>query len=180
MDLDFDGLVLCGGNDIHPTYYGQKAEGAYGFDLERDKYEFNLTKEFIHTGKPILGICRGHQLLNVILGGTLIQDLKNADFHRAQNGIDKIHSITSTGFLSKIYASSFNVNSAHHQSIDSLGTELIACAWCDGVIEAFEHINKPYIGVQFHPERMCLNNTTTDTVDGIKIFEYFIELCKRK
>ena len=83
LDTNYDGLLLCGGNDILPSYYGQEINGACDFDPLRDKTEFELTKRFIDTGKPILGICRGLQLLNVALGGTLIQDLPNADFHRS-------------------------------------------------------------------------------------------------
>ena len=179
-DVNFDGLLLCGGNDISPSYYGQKIDGAYNLDQRRDETELELTRNFIDTGKPIFGICRGHQLLNVALGGTLIQNLTNADFHRAQNGADNVHKIKSEGFLNEIYNGSFNVNSAHHQGIDKLGKGLIASAWCENVIEAIQHSSKPYIGVQFHPERMCLKNTRGDTVDGIKIFEYFMELCKRR
>ena len=174
--LDFDGLLLCGGNDIHPSYYGQEINGAVNFDISRDECEMALLKSFLDTGKPILGICRGLQLLNVALGGTLIQDLPCANLHRSHNGNDSVHTVTAQGVLEKLYGKNPCVNSSHHQAIDTLGSGLVASAWCDRVIEAIEHVEKPYFAVQFHPERM----KRADTVDGIKIFEYFIELCKNK
>ena len=180
LELDYDGLVLCGGNDILPAYYGQETNGAHSFDLERDKTELALTRAFIDTGKPILGVCRGLQLLNVALGGTLIQDLENADFHRSTDEGDRVHIINADGFLKDIYGVRFSVNSAHHQAIDTLGKGLVTAAVCDGVIEAVEHKEKPFIAVQFHPERMCLSYKSDKTVDGIKIFEHFIELCKKE
>lgn len=177
---DFDGLLLCGGNDIHPSYYGQEVSGACDFDEPRDAREMDITLAFLNTGKPILGICRGLQLLNVALGGTLIQDLPNAKAHLSQNGQDGVHAINVSGFLEKIYGRATFVNSSHHQAIDMLGKGLVVCGWCDGVIEAIEHREKPYFAVQFHPERMCLEHKRSDTIDGIKIFEHFIEICKRK
>jgi putative glutamine amidotransferase len=171
----FDGLLLCGGNDIHPSYYGQEIDGACDFDQARDAREFKILKAFLDTGKPILGICRGMQLLNVALGGTLIQDLSNAHFHRSHNGQDSIHLINANGALEKMYGNTFFVNSSHHQAVDVLGSGLEMCGWCDGVIEAFEHKEKPYFAVQFHPERMYESDGASD---GIKIFDHFIKLCK--
>lgn len=176
---DFDGLLLCGGNDIHPSYYGQEVDGAKNFDTSRDETEFKITKAFIDTGKPIFGICRGHQLLNVALGGTLIQDLDCAFYHTSCSGIDGEHSVEATGFLEKLYGKDFFVNSSHHQGIDKLGQGLVVSAQCDGVIEAVEHTSLPFFSVQFHPERMCLDMKSKYTVDGLKLFEYFVELIKR-
>lgn len=175
---DCDGLILCGGNDIQPSYYGENINGSYDFDIERDKREFEITKKFLETGKPILGICRGHQLLNVILGGTLIQHLPNASDHTSKNGNDNIHTLKANpkSVLFNLYGDYFFVNSSHHQAINQLGKGLIVSAYSmDGTVEAVEHISKPYIGVQFHPERM----TTDKTENGLEIFKYFIDLCKK-
>ena len=175
VSTDYDGLLLCGGNDIHPSYYGQEINGAHSFDTERDKAEFNLIRAFMDTGKPILGICRGHQLLNVALGGTLIQDLKNTSSHLSQGDEDLIHSVDATGFMAELFGKTLVVNSSHHQAIDTLGNGLTPVAYCGDVIEAVQHNTLPYISVQFHPERM----KEGDTACGEKIFEYFIALTKK-
>ena len=176
-NVDYDGLVICGGNDIHPAFYNQKVNGAFDFDVERDKLELELVKLFIDTGKPILGICRGHQLLNVALGGTLIQDLEEKSRHVQNKGVDQVHQICTLegSMLNTLYGNAPVVNSSHHQGIDKLGLDLVATSFCDGVIESIEHKSKPYFGVQFHPERML---DGIDTVNGIRIFEYFVDICK--
>ncbi len=173
---DCDGLIICGGNDIHPSYYGEDVKGSRDIDIERDKREFEIAKKFLETGKPILGICRGHQLLNIILGGTLIQNLSNASDHMQINGIDSVHTVKANprSALFNIYSDYFFVNSSHHQAIKDLGEGLIVTAYAmDGTVEAVEHMSKPYIGVQFHPERM----NTDKTENGLEIFKYFIDLC---
>ena len=175
---DCDGLIICGGTDIHPSYYGEKITKSHSIDIERDKREFEITKRFIETGKPILGICRGHQLLNIILGGNLIQHLPNASDHTQHDGIDAVHTVKAKprSVLYNLYGDYFFVNSSHHQAINQLGEGLIPTAFSmDGVIESTEHISKPYLTVQFHPERM----TTDKTENGIEIFKYFIDLCKK-
>ena len=81
--------------------------------------------------------------------------------------------------LCKLYGPSFVVNSSHHQAVDRLGNDLTATAyWNDTYIEGFEHCSQRIYGVQWHPERMCVNEKRTDTVDGIKIFEWFLTICK--
>ena len=176
-DYDCDGLIICGGNDIHPSYYGKEINGSRDIDIDRDKTEFEITKGFLETGKPILGICRGHQLLNIILGGTLIQNIPNASDHTQKNGVDGIHTLKANprSILYNLYGDYFFVNSSHHQAIDTIGNGLIPTAFSmDGVIEATEHVSKPYFTVQFHPERM----NTDKTENGMEIFKYFIEICK--
>ena len=175
----FDGLLLCGGNDIHPAFYGQEVMGAVDFDTPRDRTEIELARAFIDTGKPVLGICRGMQLLNVALGGTLIQDLPNAKSHRATNGVDTVHKVSARGFCKELYGEEFSVNSFHHQAVDILGKGLMPTLMCGDVVEGFEDESGNILGVQFHPERMCLDFKREDTVDGIKIFEYFVNICKK-
>ena len=173
---DCDGLIICGGNDIHPSYYGEDVKGSRDIDIERDKREFEIAKKFLETGKPILGICRGHQLLNILLGGTLYQDLVCSSDHTQKNGIDSVHTVKANprSALFNIYGDYFFVNSSHHQGVKDLGEGLIATAYAmDGTVEAVEHMSKPYIGVQFHPERM----NTDKTENGLEIFKYFIDLC---
>ncbi len=179
ISLEYDGLVLCGGNDIYPSYYGEEIDGSVNIDEARDAAEIKLARAFIEAKKPILGICRGSQLLNVVFGGSLYQDLQGADRHKSYDRENyRVHEITARegSILYNLYDEKFLVNSAHHQAVKKLGAGLIVTASADGVVEAFEHESLPVFGVQFHPEKMCLSERHSDTVDGIKIFEYFISL----
>ncbi len=182
VSLDYDGLILCGGNDTDPKYYNQDNYKCINIDAKRDEAEFALAKAFVEAKKPILGICRGAQLLNILFGGELHQDLINADMHIKKAGVDSVHSVRSeTGSLChKLYGEEFFVNSAHHQAVSIAGSDLKVTAWSGDVIEAFEHTELPILGLQWHPERMCFSKARKDTVDGSKIFEYFIELCKKQ
>lgn len=183
ISTGFDGLILCGGNDIDPKHYHQQIDGSVDIDHQRDAVEFALLKAFVDAGKPVLGICRGHQLINVFFGGNLHQDLPEKQFHSSGPDLDITHSVTATenSVLSGLYGPSFQVNSYHHQAIDRLGDGLVATAhWNDRLIEAFEHCSKPIYGVQWHPERMCVSCKNEHTVDGIKIFEWFINICQKQ
>lgn len=181
-DIDYDGMIFCGGSDVHPKYYGEKINGSVDIDEARDDTEIRLMKKFLQTGKPILGICRGMQLLNVALGGTLIQHLPNVEEHRAEKEDDIIHEvIAEKGCLfEELYGERFYVNSFHHQALDKIGEGLrITLRSKDGkVVEGCEHTQKPYFGVQWHPERMCFNAKREDTVDGSEIIKAFIDICK--
>ena len=181
VSTEYDGLILCGGSDIHPKYYNEPIDGSINIDEKRDIAEFNLFNEFIKTGKPIMGICRGHQLINIALGGSLIQDIESADKHKRFNDADQVHMIETVdnSILSNIYGKSFSINSAHHQAIKVLGKNLKATAFAGDIIEAFEHETLPVFGVQFHPERMSLKYESDKYVNGKSIFEFFIELCKK-
>ena len=179
-DTSFDGLVLCGGSDIHPRYYGQEIDKSVNIDLERDEYETSYLKEFLKTGKPILGICRGHQLLNVMLGGTLIQDIQEKAIHTQDNGKDRFHKVTAeeNSAFERIFGKEFITNTSHHQAIDKLGKGLYPTLYCGDIIEGCEHRDKPYVTVQFHPERMTYGCENKEAENGIKIFEYFMNLCR--
>lgn len=182
-DTSFDGLILCGGSDIHPREYGQENNGSIKIDENRDAAEFALLKAFVEAGKPVLGICRGMQLINIYFGGTLYQDIPEAELHKKHNGIDSVHSVTADAdsILGKLYGRTFAVNSAHHQALDALGTGLRETArWNDQYVEAIEHTQYPIFAVQWHPERTCFANKREDTVDGAAIFETFIAMCQNK
>lgn len=182
ISTDYDGLILCGGGDIDPKYYHQEMNGSGRLDAERDAVEFPLLKAFIDAGKPVLGICRGLQLINVFFGGSLVQDIPEKDLHIKKQDVDSVHPVTATenSLLYNLYGPAFTVNSAHHQVIDKLGDGLVATAyWNDTYIEAIEHSSLPIYGVQWHPERMCVSKKRDDTIDGLKTIEWFIDICKK-
>ena len=181
VDLSFDGLLLTGGGDVDPTLYGQEDRGSLLSDSNRDRAELSLARAYLAAGKPVLGICRGMQVLNVALGGTLIQDLGEGGnlFHRRTEA-DKVHPIyaQANSLLHTFYGPLFHVNSAHHQAADIPGTGVIITARSEsGVAEGLEVPDKPVLGVQFHPERMTGSLLRPDTVDGRAIFRWFMAQC---
>ena len=172
------GLLLCGGGDLDPALFGQEDRGSHPPDPVQDRAELALVRYYLRAGKPILG-CRGMQVLNVALGGTLIQDLPPAQTqrHLGQGDQDQIHpiSLAPGGFLEKLYGGSLTVNSWHHQAVDRLGEGLVPSAWAaEGVLEALELRDKPVFGVQFHPERM----DPARTGDGSRIFTLWMDYMK--
>ena len=180
VDTSYDGLILCGGNDVDPKYYGEPVDGSVNIDLPRDETEFALLDAYVKAGKPVLGICRGHQLINIYFGGSLYQDIPEADLHTCRLDYYCTHSVTTVkgSLLEKLYGTEFTVNSSHHQALKELGEGLVGTAFWNGQYhEAFEHASLPIIGVQWHPERMCCSQKREDTVDGLKIFKAFLDLC---
>ena len=180
-DLSCDGLLLCGGGDIDPARYGQANQGSQPPDPVRDQAELELFHAFLQAGKPIFGICRGMQLINVALGGTLVQDLPPLvrPFHGGSEA-DCVHPIRAAegSLLHRLYGCVFPVNSSHHQAVDHLGAGLIATAWGEaGFVEGLEHPSLPIFAVQFHPERMSFARRRADTVDGAPLFAHFFSLC---
>lgn len=176
---DFDGLLMPGGYDINPALFGQENAGSNGIDDDLDQRQMAILDVFVKAKKPILGICRGLQVLNVYFGGTLIQHLENHQIHRCP-GTDLIHTtkVTEDCFLNRIYESNeFVTNSCHHQAIDRLGKGLKPVQYAEGpVIEAVIHETLPIIALQWHPERMAFAKRREDTVDGEKIFRYFLTM----
>lgn len=182
VDTSYDGLILCGGVDIHPRHYHEPVDGSVCIDEARDQAEFALLQAYVEAGKPVFGICRGFQLINIYFGGTLHQDIPDAACHR--NGRDHYiaHSVTALddSVVGKAYGTRFWVNSAHHQAVKDLGSGLRATAfWEETYIEAFEHTTLPLFAVQWHPERMCFGQKRDDTVDGKALFQAFLAMCKR-
>lgn len=182
ISVEYDGLILGGGNDIHPKRYRQTVAGSEDFDEPRDECEIALATAFIEAGKPIFGICRGGQLLNVVFGGTLCQHLPCVAEHKidAEEWLSHAVIAEKESVFARIYGEKFRVNSFHHQAVDRLGEGLRATlrAERNGVVEGFEHESLPIIGVQWHPEKMCLAASREDTADGLQIIRHFINLCK--
>ena len=167
---DLDGLVLTGGEDVAPATYGrQPLRPEWAGQPRRDAYELDLVRAALEAGVPVLGICRGHQLLNVAMGGTLIGDLPtqrpDAVEHRNQERYHHtrhaVELVAGTG-LAGLYPGTMHatVNSVHHQAIDDLGVGLVIEAICphDGIIEAVRlkgsspGSRRWAVGVQWHPE----------------------------
>lgn len=160
-----DALLLPGGGDISPHRYGQEPDPrVYNVDLEQDRLDFELAQHALDRNLPILGICRGMQLLNVLYGGTLIQHLPaSAVEHSFQL---KQESTTLAGrftpheveidpdsTLAGILGPSVRCASAHHQAVDEMGEGLrVVARAADGTIEAVEDPRRSVIGVQWHPE----------------------------
>lgn len=174
-----DGLLLLGGGDADPALYGQENRGSNPPDPQRDEDELALFALFRALNKPILGICRGHQMINIALGGTLIQDLPDERHrHDKEHDADRIHPVNSVHpLMTALYGDRFVANSSHHQAIDRLGEGLVStCVSDDGTVEGIVHENGKIIGVQFHPERMAFALRREDTADGEKIFRLFADM----
>ncbi|MBI4417820.1 MAG: gamma-glutamyl-gamma-aminobutyrate hydrolase family protein [Ignavibacteriales bacterium] len=164
---DADGLILTGGGDVHPALYGKEDQIELTEEVNemRDAFEFEILEQALELDLPILGICRGMQIMTVFLGGTLIVDLPTAGFrnHVERDGIDHRHSLEVVpGSLFEAIAGTGakRVNSTHHQAVENLGKGLMVSARSDdGVIEAAEWVMKdrmPFLLlVQWHPERMA-------------------------
>jgi putative glutamine amidotransferase len=158
-----DGLLVTGGGDMHPGNFAQEPHPKLGpTSVARDNFELAIIEQMLEERKPILGVCRGHQALNIALGGTLHQDLSCLPHptlvHADPQQTAKINHNVVIDETSKLFgiigSSSIETNSSHHQVIDKLGRGLKAVAFApDGVIEAIEHEGfKFVIGVQWHPE----------------------------
>ena len=181
---EYDGLILCGGNDINPVYYGETIDGAVNIDDFRDKCEIALAREYIKMQKPVFGICWGHQLINILFGGTLIQHIPNSQLHRATDGRPHTyHEVRSVkkSLLYDLYGNEFTVNSSHHQAVKTLGDGLEIVLEANDeykTVEGLVHKTLPVFSVQWHPERMCGLYEKEGVADGRRVFEYFVKMCK--
>ena len=181
---ELDGLVLMGGHDVDPLWYNEEPSAKLGGTYpKRDKFDFALVKEAFEKKIPILGICRGHQVLNVAFGGSLYQDLsfiEGCNLSHVQKGSysEAIHSIdVKEGTkLSNLVGESMRVNSFHHLAVKKVADGFVASAMSkDNVIEAIEYTGDQYaMGVQFHPEMMSKNSEQAQN-----IFNGLVEAAKK-
>lgn len=177
-----DGLILTGGYDINPLNFNEEPKEKLGHVCnERDRYEFYLLKKAMEKQIPILGICRGIQVINVFNGGTLYQDMSYMDNSYVKHEQDcepnfPSHSISifKDSILYKILGDNALVNSYHHLAIKDLAPNFkVSAVSKDGVIEAIESITGEFIiGVQWHPELLTKNYKNM-----LNLFKYFIERC---
>lgn len=154
------GLVLAGGSDLDPAAYGASAHPATGAPQpDRDAWEIALARAAVGRALPVLAVCRGMQILNVALGGTLTQHLPDAvgtDLHKPTAGTYGRHDVTTTpgSRLAGMLGAGVSVATHHHQAVDRLGDGLLATARAaDGIVEAIELPGRAWqVGVQWHPE----------------------------
>ncbi|MEA4932078.1 MAG: gamma-glutamyl-gamma-aminobutyrate hydrolase family protein [Lawsonibacter sp.] len=178
-----DALLLTGGSDLSPNLYGEDIlNDTIKINALRDSFEIKLATSFLRKRKPILAICRGFQLINVLLGGNLYQDLV------AQQGIHHfdpqlLHPIRACGgsVLEQLFGTEFNVNSTHHQAVKNLGRGLKATAFSpEGLVEAYEHESGIILGTQFHPERLTGPYWDDRTPNMNIYFAYFVHLVQNE
>ena len=178
-----DGLLFTGGHDADPALYGQEKRSTCGTICDRrDKLEASLFRLGFADQKPMLGICRGFQMFNILLGGTLYQDLPSEHpsdiFHRMAAPYDRaIHTVTLTkgGLLQKIIGcESLGVNSLHHQGVCDLAPALQAEAYAsDGLVESVSCLQHPFLlGVQWHPEYL------KSSPSSAALFQAFVKSCQ--
>ncbi len=180
--LRCDGFILSGGWDIDPLLYSETEHSKLGrINRKNDDFFIDALNLAENLGIPILGICKGHQLINVAHGGSLYQDLESQNtkaFHHFQKGNRADYShfvfIESDSWLSQLYPEQILVNSFHHQAIKKLADDFkISALSKDGVIEAIEHKNKPIFGVQWHPEMLLSENEE----NALLLMKRFIRYC---
>lgn len=174
-----DGFIFSGGIDISPCFFGEDPHPLNGeTSMILDQCQLPLMKKVIAARKPILAICRGHQVLNVACGGSLHQDVslhgevikhsQSADY----TDVSHLVTITEKGHLADLFGDKVWTNSYHHQSVNAIGDGLKITAYAsDGIVEGIELIDYPFgVGVQWHPEAMMLGS------DDMKpLFDAFIK-----
>lgn len=172
----FDLIAVPGGPDIDPSIYGQEKHPKLDkLDALRDEFEQKVIKRAIEKEKPIFAVCRGMQMINAVLGGTLYQHLPDKFDqveHRALVGPHAYsHTVKTSSWLKELLGEEIHINSWHHQGIHQLSADLRPLAWSEeGLIEAYEskqHL-PPILAVQWHPEILQDENS-------IKLLEHFIE-----
>ncbi|PJF39919.1 MAG: gamma-glutamyl-gamma-aminobutyrate hydrolase [Phototrophicales bacterium] len=187
-----DGVIIPGGGDIHPEFYGETVHPtSRGISTLRDSVEVQLVRWAYEDDKPLFGICRGHQMINVALGGTLHHDVKalqgqSAFINHDANAVHErellMHtvSVDSSSRLFKALGAASNsvaVNSLHHQAVNRLSSELMVSALADdGIIEGVEAPKaRFFMGVQWHPEALVRN-----VPQMAQLFRTFVAACIEK
>jgi putative glutamine amidotransferase len=157
-----DGLVLTGGSDLDPDLYGQEPHPQLGaVERSRDEWERSLILAALDADMPLLCVCRGAQLLNVALGGTLVQHLDDdsghANFHIPRTELTHVVRMVPGSLAHRLYGDAVATNSLHHQAVDTLGAGVVATGAAeDGIVEALEVLDRPEVlALQWHPEMLA-------------------------
>jgi len=181
-----DGLLLAGGGDVHPSFFSERIRAKnLSIKIERDRFEMALAKKALRKKLPILGICRGFQVINIALGGTIFQDLslrkEKTLNHKPEKVIrfkrkHKVKIKEDSKLYSIVKEKQILVNTSHHQIIKDVAPGLSASAWSeDGVIEALEGKGKEFlISVQWHPEAMLKHPSSR------ALFRAFVKACRKR
>lgn len=177
---EYDGLLLPGGGDIEPAFFGQHNLSSRSIDTELDILQLQALDFFIRQKKPVLDICKGMQLINIYFGGSINQSLPEKNMHTPspQYGKDVYHPVTNVAGSPFFdwWGHSCIVNSYHHQCITTPGKGLkIFQTAPDGVAEGFLHETLPVLGVQWHPERIPVGNQKM--AYGKALFTHFFREC---
>lgn len=173
-----DALLLPGGGDITPAFFGEQNRGSRNIDTKLDVVQLHALDLALDRHMPVLGICKGMQIINVGLGGSVLQDLPPDAARRHQyDGEDQYHSAVNAtnSWLYNLYGREMTVNSAHHQALGRLGKGLTVVQHCpqDNCVEAIVHEDLPILGVQWHPERL---DERRSGVKGEKVLAHFVSL----
>jgi len=182
-----DGVIIIGGSDVHPSRYGGDANhpDLTKHDLERDASELALTEVLLNDTLPVLGICRGMQVMNVALGGSLIEhipDVQEQDIHRNNEGGWQVQGLTADAdskLAQTMQATEVTTYSGHHQAVKTLGDGLKITAQApDGIVEAIEieeHKHPWFVAVQWHPEMSAAEDETQQ-----RLFDELVEEAKKR
>ena len=186
-----DGLLLQGGEDMSPQSYGeQPINPRWSGDQVRDRYEIELFHEFVSQGKPVFGICRGHQLINVALGGSLYQDIptqcagsiEHRNSEKYEHCFHEMRILPNT-WLARLYpgVTTKRINTIHHQALKKLGEGLVPEAMSDpdGIVEAIRWEGHSFVvGVQWHPEFMDPKDPSL--IESKPLLDAFLAACERR
>ncbi|MDX1668809.1 MAG: gamma-glutamyl-gamma-aminobutyrate hydrolase family protein, partial [Limnobacter sp.] len=154
---ELDGLIISGGDDIHPSLYGEQEMPKAHYDPDRDELEQAFISKAMEAGMPMLGICRGYQLMNVVSNGFLHNDIRHMRSKTSNWGTvfaRKTANIKDNSYLASLVGGGkLSINSLHHQAVKTVGKGFTEVATdLDGFIQATEHDNQKWLGVQWHPE----------------------------
>ncbi|TMC12383.1 MAG: gamma-glutamyl-gamma-aminobutyrate hydrolase family protein [Chloroflexi bacterium] len=169
-----DGILFTGGGDLEPTLYDSEDRGSEGIDADRDQLEIGLAKRAAEAGKPMFGICRGQQVINVALGGGLLQDVDEHSQEEARHEVTHQVEVAPGSRLAKLVGRLVEVNTFHHQVVDPdrVGDGLKVSAFsADGrrFIEGLESEDGRILAVQWHPEEL------TDREEARNLFKRLVD-----